>query len=234
MGEPRFVVVLDFEANCSDKEKNDHEIVEFPAVLIDCEAQKTVSEFHHYVQMIKHDHLSDFIKTMTHITDEQVSQGMIWSDCLVAFEEWLSTAMKEHNFSIEETVVLCCGSWDIKTMLPKQLENTGTRLSPLLTLLFGRWHNIKKSFAKKFNMGRQQGMDGMLKHFDIALDGHHHSGIDDTRNISKLALHWLSNNVSLSANCLHEAPFYYYSSIEDMPYKRDKKGLVLLQKPTTQ
>ena len=222
-----FVVVLDFEANCSGTGHDDHEIIEFPAVLVDCAAQKTVAEFHHYVKMINHTHLSDFIKNMTHITDDAVARGLEWSDCLVAFEEWLCDAMQRYQFSVEHVVVLCCGSWDIKTMLPKQLAMSGTRLTPLLTRFFGRWHNIKKSFAKHYNKGKQRGMDAMLQYFSIPLDGHHHSGIDDTRNICKLALHWLAVGKSLAANCVHETPFYYLESLGQMPYVRNKKGCIV-------
>lgn len=227
--QPRFVVVLDFEANCSASQTRDHEIIEFPAVLIDCAQQKAVDEFHHYVQLVKTERVSEFIKNLTHITDAQVQSGTIWSECLAAFEQWLRAAIIErHCENIGDVVVLCCGSWDIKTMLPRQLEITATQLTPMLAHLFARWHNIKKSFVKHFNEGRQQGMDGMLKHFNMTLDGHHHSGIDDTRNISKLALHWLSNGISLQPNCLHDAQSPFYRFVPDgIIYERNKQGRIV-------
>lgn len=30
-----FYLVIDFEANCSEKDSKDHEVIEFPAVLVD-------------------------------------------------------------------------------------------------------------------------------------------------------------------------------------------------------
>lgn len=69
----QFYLVVDFEANCSSDQARDHEIIEFPAVLVETKTGKIIDEFRTFVQMITHQQLSDFIKNLTHITDEQVS-----------------------------------------------------------------------------------------------------------------------------------------------------------------
>ena len=84
-----YYLVLDFEANCSADQVKDHEIIEFPCILIDSKTGSTISEFRSFVKLVNFDKLSDFIKDLTHITDEQVNTGLSWSDCLKAFQNFL-------------------------------------------------------------------------------------------------------------------------------------------------
>lgn len=72
-----FYLVMDFEANCSGDNTRDHEIIEFPAVLVKSATGDVVDEFHSFVNLVKHKQLSDFIKELTHITDEQVILTML-------------------------------------------------------------------------------------------------------------------------------------------------------------
>lgn len=159
----KYYIVLDFEANCSGPNKRDHEIIEFPAVLVERESGKTISEFRKK--------LSEFIKELTHITDEQVGTGLYWQACLDEFEKWC----KENQVSSENTTVITCGDWDLKT-----------KLSSYLNALFKNWSNIKISFSSSFGYRKLYGMSIMLDELGLKLEGHHHSGIDDCRNIAKI------------------------------------------------
>ncbi|CAD7941532.1 unnamed protein product [Amoebophrya sp. A25] len=47
------------------------------------------------------------------------------------------------------------------------------------------WCNVKHAFEATHNQ-KGYGMVGMLQAFDIELDGRHHNGIDDCRNIAKV------------------------------------------------
>jgi len=177
-----FYAVLDFEANCSSEGSDDYEIIEFPVILVDSKTGQIVAEFREFIQLVNHQQLSDFIKDFTHITDSQVKSGLTWSDCLVALDKWC----QEQEVNSENTTVITCGDWDLRTMLPKQLELTKTTLPYRLEKLLTQWVNIKKPFKKTTKNKEKMGMAGMLSYLDLELTGHHHSGIDDCRNIAKI------------------------------------------------
>ena len=86
---------------------------------------------------------------------------------------------------------LTCGDWDLKTMLPGQLRLSGTQtgLNPTTNTLaapYNRWINVKKSFQQQYGLKYSKGMAGMLKHANMELEGRHHSGIDDCKNILRI------------------------------------------------
>lgn len=47
--------------------------------------------------------------------------------------------------------------------------------------------NIKEIYSQVFMKVKQIGMPGMLNGLSLDLDGRHHSGIDDSKNIAKIA-----------------------------------------------
>ena len=50
---------------------------------------------------------------------------------------------------------------------------------------FRQWVNVKHVFKRVFKHN-PKGMVGMLERLGLTLEGRHHSGIDDCRNISKV------------------------------------------------
>ena len=176
-----YYLVIDFEANCSGKNIQDHEIIEFPAVLVNAETNEIISEFRSFVKTHSGKKLSKFIKALTHITDENMFNGLTFSDCLIEFEKWCH----ENDISSESTTIVTVGDWDLDTMLPNQLKITGLKLNQFLNNLFSSWTNVKDYFVAHAG-GKAMGMAGMLAYFELELDGHHHSGIDDCRNTVKI------------------------------------------------
>jgi inhibitor of KinA sporulation pathway (predicted exonuclease) len=188
----KYFMVVDFEANCSSNGSRDHEIIEFPAVLVNSVSGEIISEFRTFVKMTKHKALSQFIKDLTHITDEQVANGMTWSDCITAFEKWCL----DYDVTSENTTIVTCGDWDLKTMLPNQLKFTKTKFQSQQKL-FKKWSNVKVPF-EMYTKTKAKGMEGMLKYFKLPLTGHHHSGIDDSRNIVKICKALLESNCDIT------------------------------------
>ena len=175
-----FYLVIDFEANCSDRGIRDHEIIEFPAVLVNAKTGETIAEFGKFVKMVTHKKVSKFIIWLTTITDDDLKTGVGWKTCLIMFEEWCI----KNNITHLNTTVITCGDWDLKNMLPRQLAITKTKLSPILKPLLTSWTNIKVYYSMM--TGKRGGMNVMLKNLKIPLVGHHHRGIDDSRNIAKI------------------------------------------------
>ena len=94
---------------------------------------------------------------------------------------------------------LTCGDWDLKTMLPLQLRMCNIDAHGALSSVppsrapmgvlpapFDRWINVKRSYQQYYGLRKGKGMEGMLRHAGMALEGRHHSGIDDCRNILRL------------------------------------------------
>lgn len=216
-----FYMVIDFEANCSNSNARDHEIIEFPAVLVNAKTGRTVAEFRSFVYLVKTRKLSEFIKQLTHITDEQVKSGVDWHACLMNFEEWCH----KNNVTPSNTMVATCGDWDLKTMLPTQLKITKTVLSKYLNELFGRWCNVKMQYQKCLNK-RAGGMDKMLDELGLKLTGHHHSGIDDSRNIVKICRELMKRKTDVTEPTkIREQKLWYRE--HNLAYRRTKKGDVV-------
>eukprot|EP01125_Pyxidicula_operculata_P006965 TRINITY_DN2380_c0_g1_i3.p1 TRINITY_DN2380_c0_g1~~TRINITY_DN2380_c0_g1_i3.p1 ORF type:complete len:334 (+),score=47.86 TRINITY_DN2380_c0_g1_i3:862-1863(+) len=196
-----FYVVLDFEATC-EKEKHKQEpqeIIEFPSVLIDAKKQIVVSKFQEYIRPVHKPKLSAFCTELTGITQDKVDNAEEFTVVFQNYQNWIKKEIGDKNFTF-----ITCGDWDLKTMLPKQLK-----LSKISSpKYFSKWINIKEVFAKNTNT-RAKGMVGMLEHFSIKLQGRHHSGIDDCKNISSVVLKMMELEMPITetntavGNCHH-------------------------------
>lgn len=67
--------------------------------------------------------------------------------------------------------------------------------------------NIKKQFPKQYypfkpkeGDNRLPDMVGMLQGMNLKLDGHHHSGIDDSKNIAKVVIALLQKGFKFNKN----------------------------------
>lgn len=95
-----YFVVIDFEATCEEhKNSYPHEIIEFPAILVDASKQEVVDEFHSYVRPCLNKKLSDFCTRLTGITQATVDSSPPFPEVLKKFEEWLGS----HNLGSKKT-----------------------------------------------------------------------------------------------------------------------------------
>ena len=179
---PRFFLVLDFEATCEDNDRKwVNEIIEFPVVLVDAANFKVVDEFRSMVRPTERPTLTAFCTLLTCITQAQVDAAQPLAHALREFEAWLS----KHGLLETPTAVLpiTCGDWDLMTQLPRECRRKSLRVPQALR----RWCNIKKTFAAATG-GKAGGMARMLSALKLTLQGHHHLGIDDARNIARIAI----------------------------------------------
>ena len=68
-----YILVLDFEATCDDKEKISQEIIEFPILMVDTKFFEIQSTFHQYVEPQINKKLSEFCTNLTGITNDMVT-----------------------------------------------------------------------------------------------------------------------------------------------------------------
>lgn len=177
---PDFYLVLDFEATCDDKNPpKPQEIIEFPVVMVNARTMRTDSVFHTYVRPTVHPQLTPFCVQLTGITQEMLIGQPTLAEALGKFDDWYKTnGLLDPSIS---SVFVTCGNWDLKTMLPNQCHHFKIPRPGY----FDKWLNIKKLFETSTGV-KAKGMMSMLRHFDLELEGRHHSGIDDSKNIARI------------------------------------------------
>lgn len=174
-------IIFDLEASCWDRSlgpnKNRNEIIEIGAVLINDEGNIT-SEFEAFVKPKLNPTLSDFCKKLTTITQDQVDNAEIFPEVSKQFQSWIKQNDQDY--------MLCSWGFYDKKQLKKDCA---------LHKLDDAWvepHiSIKHQYAPLTGLRRPVGMGKALQLEGLTLDGTHHRGIDDARNIAKIFLqHW--------------------------------------------
>jgi len=180
-----FYAVLDFEATCEEGIKiKPQEIIEFPTVLVDARTLKVVSEFQTYVRPVHHPNLSGFCISLTGIQQEWVDQAPIFIEAFELHRQWMEVQGLLPYQGKNTILFVTCGDWDLMQMLPSQCRLTNTKIPSYLQ----EWVNIKDIFCQRWNLDKSMGMVGMLRKSGLRLEGRHHSGIDDCRNIARLLI----------------------------------------------
>eukprot|EP01125_Pyxidicula_operculata_P006093 TRINITY_DN2122_c0_g1_i6.p1 TRINITY_DN2122_c0_g1~~TRINITY_DN2122_c0_g1_i6.p1 ORF type:complete len:263 (-),score=37.42 TRINITY_DN2122_c0_g1_i6:523-1311(-) len=200
-----YYVVLDFEATCDDKTKIEPtEIIEFPSVLFDSKTLQVVDQIQIYVKPLSHPTITPFCTELTGIQQKWVDDGLDIHQTLKKYEDWL----KSHNLldtSVDgkyKFTFVTCGDWDLKTMLPLQFKLIGHK-QPYDYFL--QWINIKKIFEKTYK-SKATGMASMLNGLKIPLEGKHHSGIDDCKNITKIVKKCIEDGAVLDVTTTFKNP----------------------------
>ena len=188
-------LVLDFEATC---ERNDptqkawSELIEFPCVLLDASTLETVAEFRSFVRPTGRPKLSHFCTELTSITQQMVDDAPMLGEVLKHFNVWLPEALGTSDLS--RVLPVTCGEPDLSSMLPRECERKRLRVPSVLT----RYCNVKKPFSELLG-AKAGGMAEMLRKLKLELIGHHHSGIDDARNIARIVAHLVLRGATIDA-----------------------------------
>ena len=125
--------------------------------------------------------LTEFCSQLTSITQDQVDQAPTLDEVLRIFGAWLPSVLGTDDTS--RVLPITCGEPDLSSMLPRECERKGLQVPSVLR----RYCNVKKPFsgllAKKAG-----GMTAMLAKLNLPLEGRHHLGIDDARNIARIVV----------------------------------------------
>lgn len=185
-----YYLVLDFEATCEEnKQIKPQEIIEFPVLKVNSSTMETEATFHSYVQPTARPTLTPFCTKLTGITQDMVNGQPSLLEVLRMFDEWMTKENLKDNVNI---CFVTCGDWDLKTMLPGQCKHLGVDVPPY----FKKWVNIKKAFTNITSI-RARDMVHMLDKLGLTLDGRHHSGIDDSKNIAKILIELLKQSPNI-------------------------------------
>lgn len=170
----RDYLVIDLEATCDDAgavPKREMEIIEIGAVLVDGITFEPRGEFQTFVRPVRHPILTPFCRQLTSITQADVDAAPGFPEAIAALREFMAG---------EQPLFCSWGNYDRGQF---QLDAGYHQIK----LPFGPDHlNIKQAFSDALGTRKRFGMAGALRKLGLPLQGTHHRGIDDARNIARI------------------------------------------------
>lgn len=166
-------IVLDLEATCwKEKGKFTNEIIEIGALCID-QNRNTLGEYCSFIKPTLNPILSDFCTKLTTIKQKDVDAAPLFPDALHDFLDWIE--------SFGDSYYLCSWGFYDRTQFKKDCTLHG-----LDTTWLKQHISVKHQYADSYNLSRPIGMKGALEREQLPMEGTHHRGIDDARNIAKI------------------------------------------------
>lgn len=171
-----YFLIVDLEATCSDDGsifREEMEIIEIGAVMLNRSTWKIDSEYQQFIKPVRHPNLTEFCTELTTITQQDLETAPTFPEVIPQFKQWID--------SYPDNIFCSWGNYDKKQfILDCEFHD--------ITYPFGAEHrNIKKEFSlylgdKKKRFGMAQALDEL----GLELQGTHHRGIDDARNIAAI------------------------------------------------
>ncbi len=171
-----YFLIVDLEATCSNDgtiPSHEMEIIEIGAVMLNRSNWEIDSEYQQFIKPVRHPKLTDFCTELTTITQQDVNTALTFPLVIPDFKQWID--------SYPNNIFCSWGNYDKKQFIQDcEFHN--------LVYPFGSEHrNIKKEFSLYAGDNKKRfGMAQALKHLGIKLQGTHHRGIDDARNIAAI------------------------------------------------
>jgi inhibitor of KinA sporulation pathway (predicted exonuclease) len=167
-------VVVDLEATCWEGSSVENmEIIEIGAVCLDGELLRPKSDFQQFVRPVTNPALTDFCKELTGIGQRQIDAATAFPASFEDFLQW--TGQKDFR--------LC--SWGA---FDDELFGAELDRHDLIWPDRFRGHvNLKKLHAHAYSLSSELGLQQALQKHGLSFEGEPHRGIDDARNISKIA-----------------------------------------------
>ncbi|VAW71500.1 hypothetical protein MNBD_GAMMA12-3818 [hydrothermal vent metagenome] len=174
-GKYDYYLIVDLEASCCDKKsipRREMETIEIGAVIVEAKSLAKVDELSIFIKPVRHPVLTTFCTELTSITQKDVDSACSFPEAIDVFKQWLY---------VYENFIFCSwGDYD-KSQIIQDCEYHK------IPYPIGSEHiNIKKLFSASQGLKKKFGMAGALKAAKLGLDGTHHRGIDDAKNMARL------------------------------------------------
>lgn len=170
------MLIIDLEATCDEGDgipADQMEIIEIGAVWATAEG-KVLDEFQSLVRPVGRPQLTPFCRQLVGIDQVEVDAADLFP----------SVAARLASFAqLHQDGEMTWGSWG--QFDAKQLTRDCERHGAVHPLQGFNHVNLKRRFAKARKI-KEVGMARALQMVGLALDGAHHRGLDDARNIAKL------------------------------------------------
>jgi inhibitor of KinA sporulation pathway (predicted exonuclease) len=177
-----YYLVIDLEATCCDSgtiPQGETEIIEIGAVMADARSLQPVDEFGAFVRPVRYPILTEFCTHLTSITQQDVDNASGFPDVLARLIQWAS--------KYPNSVFSSWGEYDRK-QLARDCSFHRVRYP------FEEHVNLKRRFAEALGLRKPEGMAPALRRVGLPLQGSHHRGIDDARNIVRLLPYILAHD----------------------------------------
>jgi len=163
-------IIVDLECTCWENDPQMvMETIEIGAVVYEV-GQGILAEFQRFVRPKLNPVLSDFCRSLTTIEQSQVDTAPGFPQAFSQFVAWFN--------GYPSAVLSSWGGFDHK-QLRRDCELHGMEYP------FVEHVNLKIEFARTIGC-KPCGMSAALRQAGLPLDGTHHRGIDDARNIARL------------------------------------------------
>ena len=174
------LLVVDFEATCGPGvSKGGVEIIEIGAILVPFYEPslniETAIQFHQYIRPEIHHQLTKFCKKLTGITQEQVDNGLTFTEGLKA----LTSFIREQEIQCNKIVFSGWSDFDAK-QFKKQCVKINTKCP------FKHFLNLQSQFRKSQKDQQNKSLKKALASQDLEFIGSEHSAIDDAFNTARL------------------------------------------------
>lgn len=170
-----YYLVLDLEATCCDQgtiKRHETEIIEIGAVMVESKTLQVIDEFQTFVRPVRYPTLTEFCTSLTSITQEQVDHAPTYQEAIALLQNWLSP--------YPNAIFGSWGDYDRNQFMQD------SKFHHLPVPIAYPHVNLKALFSEVQGLPKRYGMDGALRLAEIPLEGTHHRGIDDAKNIAKL------------------------------------------------
>lgn len=187
------VHVVDVEATCwatrEEQGSQPNEVIEIGHVKLDARTGRVLDAAQILV-VPRTTRVSAFCHELTGHTQANLeANGVSIERAMEILASWSGMDRRSVWFS--------CGEYDrvkLDAGNPRHLGSLGhlyglpASASPYAT---AKHVNVKTLFALRHRLKREEGMERMLQRIGAPLEGRHHSGLDDARNIAKIVRHVL-------------------------------------------
>ncbi|WP_397333657.1 MULTISPECIES: exonuclease domain-containing protein [unclassified Nostoc] len=170
-----YYLIVDLEATCSNDgsiPSHEMEIIEIGAVMLNRKTWEIDSQFQQFIQPVRHPQLTAFCTELTTIQQPDVDQAPKFLEAITQFKAWID---------LFPNYIFCSwGNYDKKQFL----QDCNFHHVPYP---FASEHiNIKQEFSDYLGLSKRFGMSQALDMLGLELQGTHHRGIDDARNIAAI------------------------------------------------
>jgi 3'-5' exoribonuclease 1 len=170
-----YYLIVDLEATCSEDgsvPKHEMEIIEIGAVLQNSKTFEIAAEFQTFVRPVRHPRLTAFCTDLTGIRQDMLADAPPFPEALGSFKQWMN--------QFEDALFCSWGDYDRYQFIQDCEYHE-------IAYPFRSGHlNVKAEFARAMNLGKKLGIAQALGRLGLNLEGAHHRGLDDARNIARI------------------------------------------------
>jgi inhibitor of KinA sporulation pathway (predicted exonuclease) len=182
----RRLAVVDVEATCGQGEgfrinQEMQEIIELPCVIVDTERAEIVTEFDAIVRPTEIANLTPFCTQLTGITQHAVDKSAPLAEALRVFDDFVRFNCPDGSFCVATD-----GPWDVAVMLAGECSRKGIKPAPH----WNKFFDVRTEFMELYypdDVGEPLPLADMLSSLGMKFEGRRHRGIDDARNIARVA-----------------------------------------------